>query len=401
MNKSRYKHYSSLIFTSYLLPLAFFFLFISSFLFLASCPGPGTYSEEGTFTINFGSSTGRAAYPPNIPPGANDDPAAPVIDDLRFEVLFTGLNGSKNETFTFIGNVPLRNTVTVGEYNITLKVYLLADDSLYAEGIAIHNPITIVSGPNPDIDVQMHSAGPGGNPSAPTGLRPLPIVNMVVTKNPENNSYEGLPVDLSGLEVLITYVDEVSEVLKLDSENLGEVIFYTRPLPERISSDPTEWWGVGNDLLSGKVPQNYILAEKHQVDYILVLQQNTQYELWAPLRIPGVLSLHEAYFISSLSKHDYYIDEIVDFTGMEMRLHYFTQIGRFGETIFDDISVEPGTLYSLFVPFLPYWDWSINHPLTPEGSPFIRVYIGNDTVDGQPGSFRLVHSSYLINSILE
>ena len=398
MNRSRFK------------PIFCLFFFIFSLFFL-SCPGPVAEPEEGTFTISFGTSIGRVAYPPNVPPGNNDDPTAPVIDDLRFEVIFAGLNGTRDETFEFIGDVPLRNSVAIGVYNITMNVYLLEDDSLYAEGAAIYNPVTIVSGPNPDIPVQMHSAvegseanpsgnggtppGNGGNPSEPVGLGQVMMLEVI--KAPESISYEGLPVVLTGMEILIYFHEGGSEVLVFGDGNPWEAEFYTWPITERGRNDPTEWWGIGNDGISGKVPREYGVAEKNQIDYYLVWGSGT----WARMvafKALGVLDLQEIHFYSFPIKREYYIDEVVDFSGVVMELKYNTRSGRFDNTFVKDAL---GTDERRIVPFHPSWGYSINHPNIAGGLPFLRVYVGNDTIDGQPGSPRLVFRDYALDSILE
>ena len=123
-------------------------------LLSTACLGHQTEPGVGTFTISFDGSS-RAAYPPNIPAGTNPDPSAPTINDLRFEVSFTGIRGSGGETFSFIGNQELTSSVVVGTYNVTIRVFLRSDNSIYAHGAAINNPVTIVSGPNPNIIIDL------------------------------------------------------------------------------------------------------------------------------------------------------------------------------------------------------------------------------------------------------
>ena len=159
----------------------------------------------GTFTISFGGGQARAVYPPNIPPGnSSADPLAPTLSELRFVVTFTELGGAVLDPITFEGTESLQGSVPVGIYNITMDVYLLADDSLYATGSAIGNPVTIAKGPNPAIMFQLAQAPLSSGKD---------IIIMTLLSPPTAPSYQGLPPDLTGFSMQVTYNDGSTGVI--------------------------------------------------------------------------------------------------------------------------------------------------------------------------------------------
>ena len=243
--------------------------------------------------------------------------------------------------------------------------------------------------------------GGGGNNYGPERA----IINMEVIKAPDSYSYEGLPVVLHGIEVLVTYADGSWDILT------DHTLFYTEPLPGRISDDPAEWWGTS---AASKVPPGYILAEKRQIDYTLCYNPTGREIRRAPLRIRAILDLEEIHFYSLLEKTTYYIDDIVDLSNVTMELKYNTRLGRFfnfGELV-GDIELDDGlgTDHREIQPFHPNWDWSLNMPRSTNEMPFLRVNIGNDTNTGAPmgpvagpnmtpNVFRLVHRDYALDEL--
>ena len=131
-------------------------LFVLFSLFFAACPGPNTDKGEGTFTISLSESI-RAAYPANTP--GHPNPGAPTLDELRFDVTFTEVGSSRTQTFSFNGNEEIKGSIAAGDYTVSVDIFLLADDSLYAQGTAVDNPVTIKSGSNnPSIKVQLYGS---------------------------------------------------------------------------------------------------------------------------------------------------------------------------------------------------------------------------------------------------
>ena len=229
------------------------------------------------------------------------------------------------------------------------------------------------------------------------------IINMEVTKAPDSYSYEGLPVVLHGIEVLVTYADGSWDILT------DHTLFYTEPLSTRVSENPALWWGVGNP-----VPSGYLLAEKRQLDYTLCYNPTGREVRRAPLRIRAILDLEEIHFYSTVEKTIYYIDDIVDLSNVLMELKYNTRKGRFynfGELVgLVDLNDGLGTDHREIAPFHPNWDWSLNVPRSVGEMPFLRVNIGNDTNTGAPmgpvsgpnmtnNVFRLIHRDYALDDL--
>jgi len=108
-------------------------LLFSLIVVLSSCFSP--YAEdEATVTIDLGSGTaGRMSYGPGVS-------GYPYVSDLRFEVVFTP-TGSSGTRKTITADGPrtdrIRGIVAPGEYRVTVEVFLLADQSLYASGQAV------------------------------------------------------------------------------------------------------------------------------------------------------------------------------------------------------------------------------------------------------------------------
>jgi hypothetical protein len=235
------------------------------------------------------------------------------------------------------------------------------------------------------------SGGGSGNcgVSLPQGRR---IIRMEVTKPPTDPSFEGLPINLKGMEVTVWYSDNDKQVL---TEKCAD--YYTRPLAERTSENPDEWWGNVRTTAAGptlaRVPPDYMFAEKHEIDYILGIKTQDIGIAECHLRVPSVLTLLDVHFLGEdwLLKQEFFIDDVIDFNQMKMECRYNNGLGRFGNQIIFDQS-ELGTYMTVPVPFFNHWDWSLNYPLSAGQLPFIMVNIGNDTVDGRPGNNkRLVH----------
>ncbi|MCL2008134.1 MAG: hypothetical protein FWG77_08630 [Treponema sp.] len=308
-------------------------------LLLFSCVGPGSDSEMGTFTISFAQAGARASYPPNIPPySVNPDPEAPGLEDLKFVVYFLDLDGEEIQNFTFEGNTPLRGAVPVDEYFIVMEVFLLDDDSIFASGEAIDNPITIVRGPNPTIMFQLYEGSSWSNPSLPPQRT---LTGMEVLDLPTVPSYQGDIPNLTGIRVRITFIDddgvpgtEIIEDPSLFSSLVYDVTGISRsPIIEQaIASQPVTIY-----YLEGAVQ---VLAPDFNIDVIPLLSVN---------------------FTGTLANPNMFIDSIPDFTGLTLQGTY------------------PGGI-TRDLPMLPFreenWLGSNTYYLMPDGSPRRLIDIG-------------------------
>ena len=134
-------------------------------LFLTTCTNPfaDNAGGYGTFTVSF-SATGvsRAAiYPPDLPDAPN--PGAPTLAQLKIIIDFTPTSGGDAKTFNFRGNQEIKGRIEAGEYVVTMTVKEL-DDTLYAQGSASSNPITVGSGTNTGFTVNLSSTGDAAMP---------------------------------------------------------------------------------------------------------------------------------------------------------------------------------------------------------------------------------------------
>jgi len=138
----------------------------------------------GRFTISLGG-TKRAAYPPN-------DSAS--LSELRFEVSFSK-NGTLAKKFSVDGSDTITGSIEYGTYDVTLEIYLIADDSLFAEGEAKTNPVTIGEANNTipvdaykSVTVSPDSAtvtigGPAQQFTAAVYIDPSPSITWSVTNS--------------------------------------------------------------------------------------------------------------------------------------------------------------------------------------------------------------------------
>jgi len=110
------------------------------------------------------------------------------------------------------------------------------------------------------------------------------ILTMKVIKAPDYISYEGLPIDLRGIEVLVTYTDGTWEVLTDQTAK-----FFTVPNADAIEPGRVcDTYRVGEkierryDTATGdtpslmKIPEDYIFAEYRILDYMLAYNPNNK-----------------------------------------------------------------------------------------------------------------------------
>ena len=126
-------------------------------LLLSTCSNPagGKNVEEGTFTINLGAFSRSVDYPPDDSP-MGPNPSGPLLAELKFEVIFTDVVSSTEKTFTFASGQTASGKIAVGTYSVTMKVRFQLDNSLYAQGVALLNPVEIKSGANTNITIQVY-----------------------------------------------------------------------------------------------------------------------------------------------------------------------------------------------------------------------------------------------------
>jgi hypothetical protein len=116
---------------------------------LAACSDPSGNDGKAVFTINLGD-TGRMAYPPNTPN------SFPVFSDLTYELSFASTTIQYTKTFKGdLSSNKITGTIDAGVYNVSLKIYLKADNYLYALDDETHGPATINPNPNNTIPMQM------------------------------------------------------------------------------------------------------------------------------------------------------------------------------------------------------------------------------------------------------
>jgi len=209
-------------------------------------------------------------------------------------------------------------------------------------------------------------------------------------------SFEGLPVQLKGIEVRVTYTDGTSEVIR------DHTRFYTMP---NAFADPgmltaEEDIGVGDKLLRSyngdgepvraeignvtvmPIPYDYLVAEYRVLDYVLAYNPNGREAKFARLRIKGVLDLEAINFMDGLPKKEYYIDDVIDLSGVRIELVYNTAKGLFLLPNGMDVAAgdDNGTPFPVVVPFNQTWDWSLNPPRSKTGKPVIQVNFGDRLV---------------------
>ena len=122
--------------------IVFLLSFVICCLLFCVCSHPyssGEEGDDGTFVINLGGSS-RVAWPPT-------DPAS--ISELRYVVNFSS-NGSVVKSFTAERTTIIQGSIAIGTYDVTIQIFLIADNSLFSEGEAMtpSNPVKINSGPN-------------------------------------------------------------------------------------------------------------------------------------------------------------------------------------------------------------------------------------------------------------
>ena len=132
-------------------------LALIALLLLSTCSNPAGDKnvEEGTFTINLGAFSRSALdYPPQDVPGGSS--GGPFLAELKFEVIFTEVVSSTEKTFTFMDGQTASGKIAVGTYAVTMNVLYEADNSPYAKGVALLNPVEIKSGTNTNITIQVY-----------------------------------------------------------------------------------------------------------------------------------------------------------------------------------------------------------------------------------------------------
>ena len=150
----------------------------------------------GNFTISFSGlqrteGSRASVYPPSDSPQGNTDPSAPALSELEIEVIFLRPDFT-TERFNFRGDQEIKGTIAAGAYQVGVRVFYLLDRSIYAQNYGADNA-DIKSGSNDPIRVQLYYKEP--------------VVSMTVITPPSGPSYQGLPVNLAGMVVELSYAD--------------------------------------------------------------------------------------------------------------------------------------------------------------------------------------------------
>jgi len=126
-------------------------------LTMCSDPFAPEEKETGEFTIRVNANNSRAvAYPPSTA-----DIAA-----LKFVFHFTPLSGSSGtaKDIPIEGKSTTKGKVDAGHYTVTMDVYALSDNSLYARGVADNNPVEIKAGSAITINIDAFNAASAAPP---------------------------------------------------------------------------------------------------------------------------------------------------------------------------------------------------------------------------------------------
>jgi hypothetical protein len=117
----------------------FSFIVLTTALVACSNPFATDEEEKATFTISIGTNSVKANNSRAVayPPGPSE------IANLKFVVKFTPLAGGTAVTFTATGNSEFSGNVKTGQYKVTMEVYTVSDNLIYARGVADENPIEI------------------------------------------------------------------------------------------------------------------------------------------------------------------------------------------------------------------------------------------------------------------
>jgi len=227
------------------------------------------------------------------------------------------------------------------------------------------------------------------------------VVSMEVRTPPAEYSFEGLPVNLKGMEVVFRYSDNSTKIITdytqfyTETKNpyRGSVNDSTGNTPVTPNTDPVNGriplWAQtvvdsnGDPIGLGSVPADYRFAEYGRLEYTLCYAHvNTPVPVRCDLRVRGVLSLQKVHVTGELKKKSYFIDDVIDYSGLWVELDYDTGIGRFwvdGVEVWGkkkDFNYQ-GTPHQERVPVYTEWDWSLNYKKAIKEYPFIRANCGN------------------------
>jgi hypothetical protein len=131
---------------------------------LAACSNPSGDEGKAAFTINLGD-TGRMASQPS-----NTGGLFPTFSDLKYELTFSSAGKSPQIFKESLSAGKITGTIDAGEYNVSLKILLKADDSIYANDDGEHGSVTIKTNDNTTIKLHMlkdpnvEGDGSEGNP---------------------------------------------------------------------------------------------------------------------------------------------------------------------------------------------------------------------------------------------
>ena len=114
-------------------------------LFIAGCFSPWQ-GDMAAFSINLGGQSGRAV---DYPPGSAD------VALLRFTANFAPVGGGTAQKFSSNGSEKISGTIAPGTYFVSIDISLLENGSLFAQGEAVNNPVTLIPGVSSAIGVNV------------------------------------------------------------------------------------------------------------------------------------------------------------------------------------------------------------------------------------------------------
>jgi len=244
------------------------------------------------------------------------------------------------------------------------------------------------------------------------------VHDIIVLKNPTAPySFEGMPIDLTGIEVQVNYVGGSWEIIK-DPSKFFTMTHSGATSPGSLAGTPNIFTvgassnapfikagvnrtidsdGTGKLIEVSTMPKeaSYGVAEYRILDYVVGYNPpNGREPKFAPIRINGVLDLDQQItLMTGLPEQKYYIDDEVDFSSLQVQLWYNDQRGFFlDKTGFGAYAGDmQGNPICKEVQYKPYWEASLNYPRGYPNQrtgnlPFLRVAFGDRIVRASGGT---------------
>ena len=154
-------------------------------LLIAACFNPlSGKGGNAEFSISFGGGSGSGgiskavAYPPDENPGS--------MALLKFTAIFAPAGGGEAKRFSSSGSDTVTGMIPAGTYNVSVEITLLSNESIFAKGTAVNNPVAISAGSPNTIDVAVEQAKfsvtfdlNGGNGTVPSKIIDIAASNEI------------------------------------------------------------------------------------------------------------------------------------------------------------------------------------------------------------------------------